>query len=340
MSKQKREAGAGFLFSTDRYPLRIASIFSPMIVVTGATGTIGSRVLRLLSEQGIPIRAVSRNPRRGESLPHVEWAEADLEESATLPSIFEGAKRLFLLTGNAQSMVRLQKNAIDAAVEAGIEHVVKLSARGAHPGSKSAIGRWHYEVETHLKAAGPTWTMLRPHVFMQNLLGQADRIRKQGEIRAASGEGRIPFVDTRDIADVATRVLTEDGHGKETYILTGGEAIDYHQVAGTLGTATRQDVEYVPESFDETRARLEEEGLPDWLIDSKLALAWYHRAGGETARTTRDVYDVTGHPPRTIVQFVYDRIEAFSQPETSELESNTVPSNSDSVTRENALSRP
>ncbi|PQJ26915.1 hypothetical protein BSZ35_18485 [Salinibacter sp. 10B] len=306
--------GAGPLFSADRYSFRILTICSPMILVTGATGTIGRRVLRLLSERGIPTRALSRNPSQGETLPHVEWAEADLGEPETLPSVFDGANRLFILTGNARSMTRLQKNAIDAAANAGVEHVVKLSARGADPGSKSAIGQWHHEVETYLKAAGPTWTMLRPHVFMQNLLGQAERIRSQGEIRAPSGEGRIPLVDIRDIADVAAQVLTEDGHGKETYILTGGEAIDYHQVAGAIGTATKQDVEYVPESFDEARARFEDEGLPDWLIDSKLALAWYHRAGGATARTTRDIYDVTGQPPRTIVQFAYDYKSAFSQP--------------------------
>lgn len=310
-----------------------------MIVVTGATGTIGRRVLRLLSKQGVPARALSRDPSQGETLPHVEWEEVDLGEPDALPPVFEGANRLFLLTGNTRSMTRLQKNAIDAAAASGVEHVVKLSARGAYPGSKSAIGRWHHAVETHLKAAGPAWTMLRPHVFMQNLLGQASRIRRQGEIRAASGEGRIPFVDTRDIADVAARVLTEDGHDKETYVLTGGEAIDYHQVASAIGTAMRQDIEYVPESFDEARARLEEEGLPGWLIDSKLALAWYHRAGGETARTTRDIADVTGHPPRTIVQFAYDHREAFSRPGTSRPEPNAVPSDSGSASRENARSR-
>jgi len=283
-----------------------------MIVITGATGTIGSRVLRLLSQQGVRTRAASRDPSRGETLPHVEWAQADLDEPKTLPPVFEGASRLFLLTGNAPSMTRLQKNAIDAAVDAGIEHVVKLSARGAHPGSTSAIGRWHHEVETHFKAAGPAWTMLRPHVFMQNLLGQAERIRTQGEIRAASGDGLIPFIDTRDIADVAARILTEDGHAGETYLLTGGVALDYHQVRDAIGTATGQDVEYVPESFEEARVRFKEEGIPDWLIDSKLALGSYHRAGGETARTTRDVYEVTGHPPRSITQFAYDYSEAFS----------------------------
>lgn len=82
-------------------------------------------------------------PRAGKNpLPYVEWVEADLAEPDALPSTFEGADRLFLLTGNAKAMTRLQKNAIDAAAEAGIDHVVKLSAPGAVPESKSAIGRF------------------------------------------------------------------------------------------------------------------------------------------------------------------------------------------------------
>lgn len=125
-----------------------------MFLVTGATGDIGSKVLRRLSEAGIRVRTLSRSPERGEALPHVEWTRADLAEPETLPAVFAGADRLFLLTGNVRSMTTLQKNAIDAAAAAGIEHVVKLWARGAQPGSKSANGRWHHEVETYLKDSG------------------------------------------------------------------------------------------------------------------------------------------------------------------------------------------
>ena len=286
-----------------------------MILVTGATGTIGSTVLRRLSEAGLETRALSRTPRRGETLPHVDWVQADLSDPETLPPAFDGVDRLFLLTGNVRSMAELQKNAVDEAVAAGVNQVVKLSARGAQPESNSAIARWHHEVEVYLKASGLSWTMLRPHVFMQNLLEQAERIRAEGTIRAAAEDGRIPFIDTRDIADVAATVLTEpvEEHARQTHLLTGGVALDYNQVAAALGAATGRDVSYVAESFDETRARLQSEGLPDWLIDSKLALAAYQRAGGETARVTNDVFEVTGHPPRSMAQFVYDARRAFTE---------------------------
>lgn len=290
-----------------------------MFLVTGATGNIGSKVVRRLSEAGVETRALSRNPSRGESLPHVEWVTADLAQSDTLPRAFDGADRLFLLTGNVRSMTQLQKNAVDEAVAAGVDHVVKLSARGAQPRSKSAIARWHHEVEIHLKASGLSWTMLRPHVFMQNLLDQAERVRTEGTIRAPAGDGHIPFIDTRDIADVAATVLTEptENHASETYLLTGGVALDYSQVAALLGAATNRDVKYVAESFGEARTRLQNEDLPDWLIDSRLALAEYQRAGGETARVTRDVFEVTGHPPRSMIQFAYDHRRSFAEHDTA-----------------------
>jgi uncharacterized protein YbjT (DUF2867 family) len=174
-----------------------------MILVTGATGNIGSKVLRRLSEAGVETRALSRTLRRGETLPHVDWVQADLSDPATLFPAFDGVDRLFLLTGNMRSMADLQKAAVDEAVAAGVNQVVKLSARGAQPESNSSLARWHHEVEVYLKASGLSWTMLRPHVFMQNLLDQAERIRAEGTIRAAVEDGRIPFIDTRDIADVA-----------------------------------------------------------------------------------------------------------------------------------------
>ena len=101
-----------------------------MILVIGATGDIGSKVLHRLSEAGVQTRALSRTPSRGEALPYVEWVEADLADPETLPPAFDGVDRLFLLTGNVQSMAQLQKNAVDEAVAAGVGHVVKLSARG------------------------------------------------------------------------------------------------------------------------------------------------------------------------------------------------------------------
>ena len=166
-----------------------------MILVTGGTGSIGSEVLRLLSQAGVAARALTRNVQNAQKLTGMTWLSGDLARSETLPTAFEGVKTLFLLTSNGEEMVALQHNAIAAARTAGVALVVKLSALGASAHSNSPIGRWHYQIEKELQESGLAWTMLRPHHFMQNLLAQAANI-KDGVVYSASGEGKIPFIDS------------------------------------------------------------------------------------------------------------------------------------------------
>src|SRR5437867_11797230 len=119
-----------------------------MIVVTGATGHIGGELVRLLSDKGVTLRAVTRDPRRTPPLPGVAWVQADLRDARSLRDVFLGAETMFLLTSNAEDMGTLQRNAIEAAGSAGVAYVVKGSALGASSRSRSPIGRSHHEVET------------------------------------------------------------------------------------------------------------------------------------------------------------------------------------------------
>ncbi len=150
-----------------------------MILVTGGTGVIGSELLRLLSQAGVPARALTRNPQKAQTLPGITWVTGDLARPETLTTAFEGAKTLFLLTHYFEDMVELQHNAIAAARAAGVTHVVKVSAFAASHHSLAPIGRWHYQVEKELQESGLAWTMLRPHHFMQNLLAQAEYISQR-----------------------------------------------------------------------------------------------------------------------------------------------------------------
>src|SRR5690606_17893683 len=141
-----------------------------MIVLTGATGTIGRELVRLLSAAGHPVRALSRRPPHAPADNGAEWIQVDMTDRAALAASLAGGTRLFLLTGNAEDMVRAQKNAVRAAVDAGVPVVVKLSALGASDHSRSVVGLWHFNVERELRASGLQWTVLRPHHFMQNFL--------------------------------------------------------------------------------------------------------------------------------------------------------------------------
>lgn len=284
-----------------------------LITVTGSTGTIGSELVRLLSLAGAPARAVLRDARKVRPLPGVVWAQADLADPRLLEPALAGTTRLFLLTGNAEGFAQLQIGVIRAAEALGVRHVVKLSALGASDHSKSAIGRGHWEVEQALRQATMAWTILRPHSFMQNWLGDiAGSVRAEGVVYAPIGEGRVPFIDTRDIAEVAARILLEpEPHAGRKYTLTGGEAVGYDDVAAALSEAAGKPVRYEPISMDEARARMEARGTPRFLADATLAIAAYQKAGGPTAQVSGDVERILGRPPRTIRDFARDHAAAF-----------------------------
>jgi uncharacterized protein YbjT (DUF2867 family) len=235
--------------------------------------------------------------------------EADLADPDLLKDAFSGCEKLFLLTGNTDKMVKLQKTAIKAATEAGIQHIVKLSALGASEHSKSVIGVWHYIVEEYLKESGLEWTILRPHVFMQNLIEQEDSInREDGMFYSPSGDAEIPLIDTRDISLVAKEILTEgsSSHIGETYTLSGPEAISYNECAAILSDVLAKTVEYVPESFDDAWTRMRNKDFPVWLISGQLALASYHREGKGTQIITDAVKQITGEEPRSFRTFASD----------------------------------
>jgi uncharacterized protein YbjT (DUF2867 family) len=283
----------------------------PLIAVTGATGKIGRALVRLLAERGETVRALARHPGRGEELPGVEWVAADLARREGLASAFAGAEKVFLLTANSDDMVRLQKNAIEAARQAGVKQVVKLSALGASDHSQSVIGLWHYNVERVLTESGLAWTLLRPHHFMDNLLDQRENITRQGVVYSAAGEGRIPFIDTRDIAGAAAAVLTGSGHEGKTYVLTGPEPLSYRRATEILSEVLGRPLTYVAETEDETWARQQKAGEPAWRIAALLAIASYQRAGGATEQTTPTVEELTGRPPRSFEQFARDHAAEF-----------------------------
>ncbi len=283
------------------------------ITITGSTGTIGSALVRLLSEAGVPIRAILRDFTRAEELANVAWTRADLNEEDLLEPALAGTHRLFLLTGNEPGFGESQIRVIEAAERLGVEHVVKLSALGASPRTKAGLAREHWEAEQALESTSMSWTILRPHTFMQNWLGEvATTVREEGAIYAAIGDGQVPFIDTRDIAAVAAEALVNpEAHAGQRYVLTGGEAIGYAALADAISEATGQEVTYHPLSMDEMRARMEGQGVHPEMIDSMLALAAYQKAGGATAQVSPSVSEVLGREPRSIQDFARDYRDHF-----------------------------
>ncbi len=285
-----------------------------VITVTGSTGNIGSELVRLLSAAGAPVRAILRDAGRAHPLPHVAWVQANLRDGRALEPALAGTGRLFLLTDNTPGFGETQIATLRAAERLGATHVVKLSALGASDHSDSSIGREHFAVEQAVRAGTMTWTILRPHAFMQNWLGDvAESVRREGAIYSPIGDGRVPFIDARDIAAVAAEALLHpQAHAGQQYVLTSGEAIGYADLARTVSEVIGKPVEYRALSMDEARARFERQGIPGATIDSLLALAAHQKAGGPTARVQDSVARILGRAPRTIGDFARDYRAQFT----------------------------
>lgn len=241
------------------------------ILITGGTGTVGRHLVsELARDPRVEVRVLTRNPA-AEAPAGVVLRVGDLEEARDLEQAMAGCTRLFLLTSGTR-IAQQDSLAVAAAVRAGVEHVVKLSALGVGRGGQDPITRWHRAGERTLRASGLNCTILRPTGFMSNALDWAHPIVADGIVTAPFPAGRTAVVDPADVARVAAAALTQPGHDGSVYELTGPQALapaeQVHILAEVLGKA----IKYAPEAPDTTRARLVRYRMPADLADAVVAL--------------------------------------------------------------------
>ena len=265
-----------------------------MIAVTGATGGIGGRVAPRLAERGAELRLIVRDPARAPELPGAEVVQvSDYGAGEEMRRAFDGAERL-LLVSFEESRDRLEKHkaAIDAAVAAGVGHVVYTSYFGAAADCTFLLGRNHFQTEEHLRASGLDWTALRDNFYLDVLPGFA----AEGAVRGPAGDGRMAAVARDDVADVAVEALAGDGHAGQAYPLTGPDAMSMAEIAERLSAFTGRPVEYVEETMDEAWESRRPSGAPDSMIEAWIS-TYTAVAEGELDGPTDTVERITGHPP-------------------------------------------
>lgn len=275
-----------------------------MILVTGATGNIGSVLVRQLAERGAPVRALTRDARRAVVPSGVDVVEGDLGQPESLRPAWEGVESLFLLqTGNEDTEAVLR-----SARKAGVERIVMVSSLLAETHPESPIGGGAIQGEQVVRDSGMPWTILRPWEFTSNALWWAQAIREHGVVRAAGGDAGSPVIDPADIASVAGRVLTERGHGERIYPLTGPVEVTPRERVRSIGRVLGRDLVFEELTVEEERERLKQ-FMPEEVAESMVENNSGDGQQGPGIRTT--VEDVTGVPPRTFEQWVNDHADSF-----------------------------
>ncbi|MFJ6781942.1 NAD(P)H-binding protein [Streptomyces yangpuensis] len=284
-----------------------------MILVTGATGTVGREVVRRLPA-GAAVRVMTRDPARATDsvaadAVAAEVVRGDYDDPRSLARAVRGVRTAFLVTNR----VGRDDDArfVEAARSAGVRHVVKLSAAAvADPLAQDLITRWQRGNEALLRTSGMEWTLLRPRAFMSNTLSWATAVRTEQVVRALYGASATACVDPRDIAEVAVRALTEGGHAGRTHALTGPEAItaaeQTAQLAELLGRPVRFEEVGVARMRAALRAR-HSEAVTEALLES----AERRREGGK-AEVEGAVREILGRPAGSFRAWAADHLDAFS----------------------------
>jgi len=284
-----------------------------MILITSAPGNNANAVIRELTKAGVRVRALLRNPNSAGEIkgPLVEVAVGDFLNTASLDAALRGVEKVFLIPPTDPRSVEMQVNFIRAAKRAGTRHVVKLSVNGADVNSPVRVARWHGEGEKELEASGIPFTHLRPNAFMQNLLGLAPTIVSQGEFYQPAADGKVSHIDVRDIAAVAAKALTENGHQGKTYVITGPEALSYDEAASKISKAIGKPVKYVNVTPEDFKKSLLGWGIPEFMADGLNEFFAAIRAG-YCAVVTNTVEEVTKRKPISFDDFVRDFAGAFT----------------------------
>lgn len=268
-----------------------------MIAVLGATGTIGQQLAPMLGELDLPARAVVRSADAADvPLPTVV---GNLLDRDSLERAFDGASDLFLLTPHGPDQDSMERNALDAALAAGVQRIVKISGGtpSLGPNGASATSIVHWNSEQRIEASGIKFQFLRCSFLMQNILGVPVI---GGFMPAPFGDGPIAMVDARDVASCAATLFARDDAPDGAWHLTGPSSITFADAARVRG------LRYVSVPPRIARAGLKRRGATPFEIDHSIDMAHYFASGADGSPTGA-VAELTGNRPRTLESFFKDQ---------------------------------
>jgi uncharacterized protein YbjT (DUF2867 family) len=293
-----------------------------VILVIGGRSKIGSALIDELLAKDQQVRALVRATEKPDSFPAgVEAVTGDLADPESLARAMAGIEDVFLLCGPSAQEVQLNRNAIDAARESGVELLVRSSILGADPSSPTTFARDHGECDRYLAESGVPYALVRPNLFLQNVPENTiPALDEDGNFYVNAADARISMVDTRDVASVAAALLTGAGHKGKAYDVTGPEALSYADVATKLSAVAGRKITYVDVPDAAVHDALSGFGLDGWLVEALVDLYRdYKRSGvdGYASEVTTTVQDLTGRSSRTLDALVEESRDALTGPRRS-----------------------
>ncbi len=298
------------------------------ILVTGATGTVGSEVVKQLVlssssyKNDIIIKAAIHSQNKADNFKQynksVQIVNLDYNKPETIADALNQVDKLFLLTLPSPDMT-VYSNLVKEIrkYDSSINHIVKLSSMAADDdeeiGLATTIGRIHREEEKIIEESGIPFTLLRPPAFMQNFITQFGyTIRTSNAFYVPAGEAKLSFIDARDVAAVSVKALTCDSqqHMGKAYAITAQEAISYGQAAEILSNEAGRRISYVDIPEEDARKGMKDSGMDDWLVDAIMEFYSIIKSG-RASQTTNVFEEVMGRKPITFSQFARDYAQAF-----------------------------
>ena len=288
-----------------------------MIAVVGATGNTGRAVVKELKQLGHAPICVVRNPDKAREIlgEDARTVVAELTDRPRLERAFKGVTSVFVVTGHNPNMVEQQNNVLDAALEAGVQYLVRVS------GSRflivadlpSVIGRGHYAIEERLRGSSIKWVILRPGFFMQNTFAQAASIKNDSKIVLPfPTDLPFAFIDVRDTGAVGARVVLDPApHVGKVYEFTGARS-NFGEFADVFSQVLGRKITYVPVTFEQAEQVMKGRGMPDWLITHQRTAGQVAATGGLGSESTEPIRNIAGRAPLTTRQFVEDHKGMFS----------------------------
>ncbi len=281
-----------------------------MILLTGATGTIGQHAVAALKKANVPFKVATRSPGKVKDLQSVFF---DLEKFETYLPALTGVEKVFFLQPSNPFQHGQTLQLVAAAKRAGVKQIVKLSVTGADSEPGISLGRQHRAAEREIRESGIPFTFLRPTFFMQNFVNfyGADPT-KDAQVFLPHEDAKVAWVDAKDVGEVAAAALTDAKHLNKVYELTGGEALSTAEVLATLGQAFGRKYTYVNVPPEAASKAMTEQGAELWLVDGFAELTWTIRKGYGSQPAT-GVKDALGRAPRTFAEYAKDAAAALKR---------------------------